>query len=73
MSYMFCFGNCINCRAPISFAPNKVPSIRFPSPNGPKEPLCRGCAEQLNDMIEERGGERVPIQEGAYEPEEAGI
>lgn len=57
---------CAACGDLMSFNPDKVPSIRI-NDEGPRVPICRDCADKLNDIIEARGDERIPIQEGAYD------
>lgn len=70
--YMFVIGDCINCGMFMTFAPTKVPSTRVLKKDGkagPREPLCRACAERLNDILEARGEKRVRILDGAYHSE----
>jgi len=67
--FMFCTGPCINCGTVISFNPSYVPSVRYPAPDGPKEPLCRRCATEFNRIIVRRGDRPVPIHPDAYDPE----
>lgn len=43
MGYAIVMGFCGACKAPLSFNPRKVPSIRI---NGLREPLCLGCVER---------------------------
>lgn len=62
------YGNCRLCGRVISFNPHKVPSIRWPDPEGPREPLCRACATGLNAKCREEGRPEVPIHPDAYEP-----
>ena len=66
--YAIMFGACINCNKLISYNPHKVPSIRIPNPKtgelGPREPLCRDCAEKWNELHPEAAR---PIQPDAYE------
>lgn len=73
--YLFALGNCVACRALISFNPQSVPSIRVnhagqPDPNGHCEPLCRSCAEKLKTMLQAKGLPWHPIPKDAYEPTE---
>ena len=69
MGYVLMTSACISCGNIVTYNPMKVPSVRV---NGKREPLCRTCADRLNDEFEKRGKERVPIQPDAYEacPEE---
>jgi hypothetical protein len=72
-------GECVACGATFDFNPDLVPSERVshgpdgrrpPDPNGKREPLCRGCAEQANRQRAENGLPLVPILPGAYSPQE---
>ena len=71
----FVASSCITCGQPITFHPHKVPSIKvsrneegklIADENGTREPLCRGCAEIVNDNRVAAGLEPVPIQPDAY-------
>lgn len=77
MGYAFVLCSCIVCNDPIAVNPHKVPSIRVRRDEegklvedleSPRQPLCRRCAEALNDRFEAQGLPRVPIQPDAYEP-----
>lgn len=75
MGYAFVVASCIACGTLITFNPHKVPSIKVRwtadgpvvDEEGKREPLCRGCAEKLNENRVEAGLEAVPIQPDAYE------
>ena len=68
MSFMFGVGICINCKTPMSFNPDKVPSLVV---RGEREPLCRSCVERWNEIHRtSKGLSPVPIPEDAYEPQE---
>lgn len=61
-----CMGQCIACRAIISFNPLRVPSIKV---NGQKEPLCLGCFDKWNEIHRtSKGLPRMPLHPDAYEP-----
>jgi len=65
---MFCIAGCVSCGQMISFAPSRVPSIRV---EGRREPLCRGCFDRWNEIHRvSKGLPPVPLQPGAYAPEE---
>jgi hypothetical protein len=65
--YYWAMGNCIACGSTISFNPDYVPSIRV---NGKKEPLCRGCFGQWNQIHRvSKGLEPVALHPQAYEPQ----
>ena len=68
MGLAFMMAPCISCSRIISFNPHKVPSIKINN-EGPREPLCRACAEKWNELHPEAA---KPIQSDAYEaiPEE---
>ena len=74
--YAFVIASCIACGNTITFNPHKVPSIKVlyneegrpvPDERGVREPLCFGCATQLNDNREAEGLAAIPIQPDAYE------
>ena len=65
--YYWAMGSCAACGHLISFNPDYVPSIRI---EGKKEPLCRGCAEQWNQIHRtSKGLTPVAIHPQAYEPQ----
>lgn len=71
MAVMWCHGHCYTCRAFISFAPTKVPSLPANlTHTGEKEPVCRACIERANPDRKKNGLPPIVILEGAYEPEE---
>jgi hypothetical protein len=49
--YYWAMGTCVACGSTISFNPDYVPSIRV---DGKKEPLCRGCFGQWNQIYREQ-------------------
>lgn len=75
MGYMLLTFRCIACGAPDAGNPNKVPSIRVSmcdgravaDPNGTREPLCRRCAERVNENRTAAGLPPVVIAPDAYE------
>lgn len=67
MAFMYALGSCCACGARIAFNPNKVPSLRV---NGVREPICRACFEQWNQIHRTgKGLDPIPLQPDAYEPE----
>lgn len=68
MSYMFVMGSCAACNNPISFNPERVPSIRI---EGVREPLCKTCFHRWNEIHRTaKGMEPIPLNPDAYEPVE---
>lgn len=71
MGYAICLGFCIACKRQIAFNPRRVPSVRVrngrPDPEGTREPLCRDCADLLNDRRKAEGLPEVTIPADAYE------
>ena len=66
MAFMYCHSVCCNCKAPISFNPERVPSLRV---NGGREPLCAGCFAEWNRIHRtSRGLTPEPLQPDAFEP-----
>mgnify|MGYP000258131711 CR=1 FL=1 len=65
MGYVLAYGNCINCGTLFSFNPAKVPSIRV---DGVREPVCRTCIEQANEVRRAAGITELTILPDAYEP-----
>jgi len=68
-------GQCLVCRAVFNFNPHLVPSIPIgttgrPDPDGKRQPLCRTCAEGINEARERMGLELFAITDEAYEPTE---
>lgn len=64
--YAYCIGSCINCRIPLTFNPERVPSIRV---NGSREPLCRECFNRWNDIHRtSKGLAPEVLHPAAYEP-----
>jgi hypothetical protein len=47
MGYMSCIGECVRCHKLFTFNPNLVLPMRWPPPDGPREPICRECVEDL--------------------------
>ena len=45
--YVFAMAPCIGCKAPFSFNPHKVPSMRV-TPDSPREPVCETCFDAIN-------------------------
>ena len=70
--YVSCMGVCVGCRTMITFNPNKVPSVRVKDghlhPDGKREPLCRACAETINQNRINEGKEPCVIADDAYDP-----
>jgi len=66
--YAFILGSCVNCGAFLTYSPSHVPSVRV---NGNREPLCRGCFDEWNEIHRiSKGLAAVRIHPRAYEPEE---
>ena len=82
MPWMFVLGSCWFCKGPMTFNPEKVPSLPIDPVTGltpdlggdpgraTREPLCRVCVEKANVMREAAGLEAFAIHPDAYEPEE---
>jgi len=65
--YYWAMGACVACGSTISFNLDYVPSIRV---DGVKEPLCRGCFGQWNQIHRiSKDLEPVPLHLQAYEPQ----
>ena len=61
--YVMAFGRCCGCDLPMTFHPNKVPSLRV---NGEREPVCRACMDALNADLEQNGLPPHAIDPEAY-------
>lgn len=72
MGYMTAMGLCLTCGRVFSFNPERVPSLRWPPPDGPREPICEDCMRAVNAERERIGMPRLPVHPDAYEPEEVG-
>lgn len=68
MGYMFAYGTCFACHQPFTFNPNTVPSIR--DSNNVRQPVCRNCMEQANNIRVARGEAPHYIAPDAYKPTE---
>lgn len=67
LAFMLVYGTCCACGSRISFNPDKVPSLRV---NGVREPICRACFEQWNQIHRtSKGLDPLPLAPDAYEPE----
>lgn len=69
--YVFMLGTCVNCGVPFTFNPHRVPSLRR-TPDGPREPICRGCVERANSIRVANGLDPIEIYPDSYEPIEEG-
>ena len=65
MGYAIVFAPCIRCNNISGFNPRYVPSIRI---NGVREPICRECIPEVNEMRKEAGTEPIVPHPDAYEP-----
>ena len=70
MAFMMAMGRCCACKQMFSFNPDRVPSVRVSVPDGPREPICRGCVERANPERVKRGLAPITVLPGAYEAEE---
>jgi hypothetical protein len=64
MGFAILIANCRACGARFGCNPNTVPSIRVNN-EGPREPICRSCAELWNRLHPENA-RLIPAD--AYEP-----
>lgn len=64
MGYVLAMGHCISCGSPFAFNPLLVPSLRV---DGQREPVCKRCAELINEMRGAKGLSTWDIDEDAYE------
>lgn len=63
---MLLLAPCIRCGRLFTCNPLRVPSVRL-RPDGPREPLCRPCAEWTITERTRVGLPVVPIYDDAYE------
>lgn len=61
-------GPCLTCGTVFLFDPQLVPSHPWPSPDGPRQPICRSCIERINSERAAAGKPTWTIPEGAYQP-----
>lgn len=73
MGYMIVMGPCLVCRHTFSYNPDHVPSVRYPMPDGPREPICRACMMEANAIRVEQGKKPHVIHPEAYEPMHDGL
>lgn len=64
MAYI-AMGFCCSCGNPVSFNPDKVPSIRV---NGAREPVCKTCIDKANPLRKQAGLPEIKYAPDAYEP-----
>lgn len=60
MGYIAVIGQCLCCKRPFSFHPNKVPSL-----NG--EPVCKECVDKANPIRIQKGLPPITYSDDAYE------
>lgn len=70
--YVLAFSPCFVCGRPFAYNPTHVPSIRWPEPDGPRQPLCRACVDMANDARVAQGLAPHRVHPDAYEPAPAG-
>lgn len=70
MAFMLATGTCCACKGLFSFNPERVPSVRVPAPDGPREPICKACVDRANPERVKRGLLPIQVLPGAYEAEE---
>jgi len=63
--YVLCMSACVVCRKTFSFNPHRVPSTS--AFTGKREPVCRGCMDEINQRRAERGLPEHFIYPDAYE------
>jgi hypothetical protein len=70
--FMWAMGPCLACGQVFAFDPERVPSLRWPQPDGPREPVCSSCMARANARRKAAGLPPHPILPGAYPPFETG-
>ena len=73
MTYSILICDCASCQKRIVVNPDCCPSIRVengkPDPNGKREPICRDCFNQWNEIHRTaKGLKPIPLSPNAYEP-----
>jgi len=66
--YAMVLSACFGCKQIFSYNPHLVPSLRYPQPDGPRQPICRACVERVNPRRIQNGLDPIEILPGAYEP-----
>jgi hypothetical protein len=69
--YVLAHGFCFGCGRAFSFNPRWVPSLH-PTPDLPREPVCRACVERVNPSRRAKGLPPIEPHPDAYEPCEEG-
>ncbi len=68
MGFMAVLGYCFACHCPISFNPNRVPSLLV---DGERQAICSLCHAQWNEIHRtSKGLDPIPLDPEAYAPEE---
>lgn len=65
--YVFMTAPCLICGVPFTFNPHKVPSHR-PASEKEREPICRGCFDEVNDLRAKNDVEPFVALPGAWDP-----
>jgi hypothetical protein len=67
LGWIYVYGECVGCRRPFYFNPDRVPSIRI---KGEREPICENCVARVNPRRIANGLPPIVPLPGAYDPEE---
>ena len=65
--YIFAMAECLTCGQIFACNPDLVPSVRWPQPDGPRQPICKTCVCSANTERLAIGKTAHEILPGAYE------
>ena len=65
--YVLAITPCLTCGAIFTCNPHLVPSVRWPQPDGPRQPVCEACVRGANAERVKMGLAPHEIEPGAYE------
>jgi hypothetical protein len=63
---MSAMGPCLACGQLFMFDPELVPSLPWPQPDGPNQPICKSCITLANTERPARGLPPIVPLPGAY-------
>jgi len=65
MAFMYCHSDCANCRAPIAYSPDRVPSLSL---DGVRHAICAACFAEWNRIRTSKGLEPLRLHPDAFKP-----
>ncbi len=66
--FLVALGPCIACGNLFMFDPERVCSLPWPHPDGPRQPVCLACVQEANPIRKANGLPEIQVLSGAYAP-----